>query len=463
MPRAPEPNPGSFRDPLSRVYIDHDAVRRGLRADAAADWEALASSSVWGDLLADGHVVGTRRVHEPVLGSDWPLVLEHDRIDPITYPYEWSHSMLQDAALLQLQIAQRLLDAGFLTKDGSGFNVQFVGSRPVFIDVGSFERLHPGEPWAGYEQFGRHFLAPLALQAVAGIPFQPWLRGSMNGIPMEHAVAAIHGRRRLDRRLGVHLRLQARAQRRFADSERDVRGEMRAAGFGPKVLAAQLRSLERTVRSLAWSASASTWSDYGDRAHYAADDLVVKERFVTAAVQRHRPSMVLDLGANDGRFSRVAIAAGAMRAVAVDGDPLVVDRLYRELRSASDHSILPLVLDLTDPSAAHGWRGRERASFTDRIRPDLVLCLAVVHHLAISETVPFGLIAAQLADFGCPVLVEVPHRQDPMVQKLLARKRAGLFDHYDVANWEAAIGERFSVTERVLLPSGHRTLYLLAT
>jgi hypothetical protein len=170
--------------------------------------------------------------------------------------------------------------------------------------------------------------------------------------------------------------------------------------------------------------------------------------------------MVLDLGANDGRFSRVAVEAGASLAVAVDGDHLVVDHLYRQLRAEGERRILPLVLDLADPSPAMGWRSLERPSFVERVRPDLVLCLAVIHHLALTNTVPFDEIVAFLHDFGATLVVEMPHRDDPMAARLLGRKRTGVFDHYDQPQWEEALRRRFTVLEQTTLPSGTRTLYL---
>ena len=168
---------------------------------------------------------------------------------------------------------------------------------------------------------------------------------------------------------------------------------------------------------------------------------------------------MLDLGANDGHFSRLALRAGAGNVVAVDSDDLVVDRLYRDLRAEGERRILPLVLDLSDPSPALGWRSRERPAFVDRVRPDLVLCLAVVHHLALTNTVPLDEIVAFLADFGAPLVVEFPHDDDPMAARLLARKRAGVFDAYHRANWERALATRFDVHATETLPAGTRTLY----
>jgi ribosomal protein L11 methylase PrmA len=415
----------------------------------------------------EGKVVTTRVISAEErqaldLGDEWTEVVHHRRITRISYPFEWTFSMLRDAVLLQIEVTRRLISDGCLTKDATPYNVQFDGARPVFIDIGSFERLQAGEQWAGYRQFCELFLNPLIAQSVGGIPFQPWLRGSLEGIRPVEAAALLRGRKRLDRRLAVHVSLHARAEKRYADHDAEgarLDGEMKRAGFGLKVLDAQLDNLDKTVRSLHWDVDASTWSGYGQRSHYTDKDLAAKEAFVARTVADQDPTTVLDLGANDGRFSQPAVDSGARRAIAVDSDHLVMDRLYRRLRAEGEHRILPLVLDVADPSPGLGWRGRERPPFVDRVRPDLVLALAVVHDFALTNTVPFQHIVDGLADFGSPLVVEFPHRDDPMAARLLARKRAGLFDHYSRERWEIALGRRFDVVESETLPSGTRTLY----
>ncbi len=457
------PDPGSFRDPLSRVYVDGNAVWRGLSQPGLADFEAYAATRAYQDAQADGRLVATTAVPvaDAPIDAGWAGALRHERVRVLTYPYEWSFAMLRDAALLQLDLSRAALAEGVLTKDATSYNVQFDGSRPVFIDLGSFERLVPGEPWAGYRQFCELFLNPLYLQAVADVPFQPWLRGSLNGISPTLAAHAIGRRKRLRRDLLTHVRLHARAEAHYADADagRDVRGELKRAGFGPKIIEAQMANLQRAVERLEWKASASTWSSYGARGHYTDRDLDAKVDFVAKATGALEHPMVLDLGANDGRFSRVAVDSGASLAIAVDGDHLVVDHLYRQLRAEGERRILPLVLDLADPSPAMGWRSRERPSFVERVRPDLVLCLAVIHHLALTNTVPFDEIVAFLHDFGASLVVEMPHRDDAMAARLLGRKRSGVFDHYDRPQWEAALARRFTVLEQATLPSGTRTLY----
>ena len=455
-------DPGSFRDPTAQVLIAGEHVYRGLGAEALEAYEAVARTEFFPSLLAEGLVVATEKVSDPgSVASGWTGMLRHERVPVISYPYEWPFEMLRDAALLQLEVTRRALAEGFITKDATSYNVQFDGARPVFIDVGSFERLRSGSPWDGYRQFCETFLNPLVLQAVGGVRFHPWMRGSLDGIRPSEAASFITGRHRLNRRLAVHVLLHARAESRYGDADkaRDVGGELARAGMGPKVLSAQVDNLTRTVQGLRWKAQSSTWSDYSDRSHYSDSDLATKEEFVARAVQDLEPAKVLDLGANDGHFSKLALTHGAARVVAVDSDHLVVDRLYRHLRETSETRILPLVMDLADPSTGIGWRGRERPGFTDRVRPDLVLCLAVVHHLALTNTVPLSMVVDLLADFSAPVVVEFPHRDDQMAARLLARKRSGLFDHYDKPQWEAELRRRFDVTETVTTPSGTRTLY----
>lgn len=455
-------DPGSFRDPTSQVFSIDGEIFRGLDQHALADYQAAAQTTFFPRLLTEGAVVGTDLLASPPPElSQWAGVLRHDRVSTITYPFEWAFEMLRDAALLQLDVTAAALGEGFITKDATSYNVQFEGSRPVFIDVGSFQPLRKGEQWYGYRQFCELFLNPLVLQAVGGVAFHPWLRGAIDGISPSELAPLIEGKQRLNRGLLVHVRMHARAENRYADadSERDISNEMKQAGLGPAVLSAQVANLRRTVEGLTWKAQSSTWSDYSDRGHYSDNDLAAKDRFVADTIKAHPGAAVLDLGANDGRFSKLALENGASRVVAVDSDHLVIDRLYRHLRDTGESRILPLVIDLANPSPGMGWRGVERRSFTDRINVDIVLCLAVVHHLALTDTVPFDLIVDLLADFGSDLVVEFPHRDDPMAARLLARKRSGLFDHYDRPQWEAALARRFTINATETAPSGRRTLY----
>jgi len=439
-------------------------VWRGLGPQAAADYEVLEASGFFARAVAAGRIVATERVDRRPDGLDgaWTTVLRHDRVPVVTYPYEWSFEMLRDAARLHLDLVGEALAEDLITKDASAYNLQFVGSRPVFIDVGSFERLAPGEPWYGYRQFCMHFLFPLMLQAYKGLPFQRWLRSDLEGITPAEARAALSRWDVLSpRRRGtlIHVALHARAEARYADTERDIGDELKRSGLDKAVVAGQIKGLRRLVERIRLRRSDSAWSTYGDRAHYTDADLEAKERFVVAVAAERRPATVWDLGANDGRFSRL-VADHAGYVVAVDGDHEVVDRLYRRLRDEGEERILPLVMDLADPSPARGWRGVERAAFFGRSRPDLVLALALVHHLAIGRNVPLPEVVGLLADSGAAdVVVEFPTPEDPMVRRLLRNKREGTHDDYTLAAFEAALDSHFEVVRREDLPSGTRVCF----
>jgi len=428
-----------------------------------SDWRTFATSPLYAELVEEGKLVET---HEPedvpfvAEALDGPVggVLEHAVIPFVSYPYEWTFGMLRDAALLQLELVRRAVEGGLMLKDASPYNVQFSGARPVFVDVGSFEPLREGEPWAGYRQFCMLFLYPLLLQAWKGVPFQSRLRGSIDGITPAECRNLLSTRDRFRRGALTDVFLHARLERRYASTARDMKSEIRKAGFRKELIVANVGRLERFVRRLRPPDAGSAWSDYGATTSYTEQDAARKRRFVEDAVAAETPALVWDVGANNGRHARDA-AEHAGYVVAIDADPIVADRLYDDLAGEGAANILPLVVDVVDPSPGLGWRGLERQPLPERGRPDLAICLAVVHHVSIAANVPVASFVDWLRDLGGSVVVEFPTPDDPMVQRLLARKRSN--DHPDYRrDWfERSLGERFDVLESIELGGGTRVLY----
>ena len=460
----PVPDPGSFRDPASRVFTSPSDVFRGLSGQGLADYDVLERTRFYADAMRDGRVVQTRRWagSEPVQQhlDSYAAVLRHEPLAFVSYPYEWSFGMLRDAALLTLELTEAALDEAVVTKDASAFNVQFRGSQPVFIDVGSFERARPREPWYGYLQFCQQFLFPLMLQAYRGIDFQPLLRGSIEGIELEQARRYFSLRDALRPGVLKHVRLHARLQRAYADtrSGADVRHDLERAGFSTELIKVNVRQLRRLVERLRWSPAGSTWSGYREENTYTDADTAAKSRFVEQVCARRSPLQVWDLGANDGHFSDIA-AKHSEYVVALDSDHLSVEALYRRLHGEGSHRILPLVMDLASPSPALGWRHSERKSLGSRSRPDLVLALALVHHLAISRNVPLVEIVRWFGELAGELVVEFPLPEDPQVRRLLRSKRQGLELDYTLEGFEQALGSHFCVQSRESLPSGTRVLF----
>ena len=450
---------GSFRDPNSRVWRDASRVLRGLNETAAADFEALTATSFYRGACKTGDLVGSEAVETVTPeGSDWALVLEHPAVDVITYAHEWSFSMLQDAASLTLKLVRAAIDEDMTSKDATPYNIQFAGAKPTFIDVASFETYRAGEPWWGYRQFCQMFLYPLMFTAYKDLPHQPWMRGAVDGITPEQARRVLQGRRHGHKGLIPHVWLHTKADRRFGGRSADTVKDLKRAGYNKKIYVGLVDRLRKLVDNMSWNRSDSEWAGYSTRSHYASNDLLSKDEFVRGIVAGRRRSQVWDIGANDGMFSRIA-AEHADVVLALDADALVVDRLYRALREDGTEGIIPLVVNLADPTPGIGWRGIERPPLTERSRPELVLALAVIHHLALTHNVPTAAILDFLHDLDAQLILEVPAESDQMVKELKSHKRAGTHDAYTLEVIEAQIKERFDVRRRVELPGGTRTLF----
>ena len=453
--------PGSFRDPDSAVFTADGKVLRGLSGRAADDYERLSGTSFFPRLVGSGQIVRTA-VHEgdappSPRGAPWTRVLEHERVPVVSYPYEWPFAMLREAASLQLDVLIAALGEGISLKDGTAYNVQFFGSRPTFIDIGSFEPA--SGPWPGYRQFCQTMLFPLMVQAHLGVPFQPLLRGSIDGLTPSQVAGMFSGLRRFRKGVVRNVTLHSVLERRVTTASEQVKSELKDSGFSADLAKATAKNLAKLVSGLEVARRGSTWSDYRDTCSYSGADAEAKQAFVRSAIAGGDAGLVLDLGANDGVYSLLA-AEQADCVVAVDGDEMVIDRLYRRLRAERNENVLPLVMNLVDPSGGVGWRNRERAAFADRVRPDVTLALALVHHLAIAASVPLPEVVSWLRSFGGRLVVEFVHVDDVQVQRLLANKPAGLFDDYRREAFEALLAEQFLVHEQQSLPGGSRTLYL---
>jgi ribosomal protein L11 methylase PrmA len=459
--------PGSFRDRDSRVVISGDAIYRALSPEGTEDWEALSGSPLLDQLTAAGQVIGTREVDSSVLGESQDLlptgvtrVLEHDRVPFVSYPYEWTFGMLQDAAKLQLELGAAAIDNGLTLKDATPYNVQFLGSQPTFIDIGSFEKQTEGEPWIAYRQFCMLYLYPLLFQAHKDIPFHPWMRGSIDGIQPIDAIKVFSLRDRLRRGVFLHASLHARLDRRANKSgPGSAEQNKQTRQVKPGQIKAQLESMNRLVSKLKWKAGETSWSGYRQSNTYSDDDDRRKQSFVAEVAADRKPRLTWDMGCNDGAYSRIA-AEHSERVVAFDFDHATVEALYRSLKQEGNTKILPLVSNLADPSPALGWRGLERKTLVDRGAPDLMLALALIHHVSISANIPIADFLQWARDLGTTLLIEFPKRTDPMVRALLANKHEGANPDYEESNFEAELEKRFTVERREELPSGDRILYL---
>jgi hypothetical protein len=398
---------------------------------------------------------------EPIDGDEWAGVLRHEPIPVVSYPYEWTFSMLRDAAMLQLDLLSAALAEDMILKDSTPFNVQWRGRQPVFIDIGSFEALEQGDIWVGYRQFLRQYLYPLMLTANVGIPFQPWLRGQPDGLTAEQ-LRRVMSTRDLLRRSGLlHVTLPARAERRGHGGGRNIRSELKEAGFSKEMIESNVDGLRRIVGGLEWNPGTSRWNQYAAECDHVRVHRGAKAKFVTQALAGEAPAVVWDVGANDGYFAKLA-AGTAGYVLALDADDVILDELYRSLSGTGPDNVLPLVQDVADPSPGIGWRGVERPPLVDRSSPDLILCLAVIHHLVIGRNIPVRAFVDWLADLGAKTILEFVSPDDPMVRALtLNKKPHEIHRDYNESDLRSYLEEHFVIESEGELPGGTRRLFAL--
>lgn len=457
-------DPGSFRDRDSRVLVKDDRIFRVLSPRASANWDRLRSSQFFHRLLESNKIVATWEADESHVPTStatdrWCRVLEHERIPFLSYPYEWTFSMLKRAALLQLEILVESIAANLWLQDASSYNIQWFGTQPVFIDIGSFEEYPEGEPWVGYNQFCQLFLYPLMLTAYRGVSYQPLLRGTIDGIDPEFMRNLMSMRDLLRRGVFTNVVMQSHLNRAARDSNFSIRSTVREMRFPKESLLNLLNQLRNLVSSLEWNPRKSVWSDYEETHQYPADDQDFKSKFVVDIAASRKPALVWDLGSNTGSYS-LLVAPHADYVIGIEADTVAVEKFYRRLIDANVGNVLPLVNNLADPSPSLGWRGAERAPLTSRGQPDLILCLALVHHMVLAANVPMVEFLNWLGSFRADVVFEFVTRQDPMVKRLLLNKRDSYTD-YGLSLIEEQLTGVFNVSSKAVLPSGTRHLYHL--
>ena len=427
---------------------------------AAADWEAFRRSGLADRLVRDGLLVEHEEVDRSLAAVPGAVAVVRPRLVKfISYPYEWSFSQLKEAALLTLELQSRALDAGMRLKDASAYNVQIERGRPVLIDSLSFEVAEPTEPWPAYRQFCEHFLAPLALIAHRDARLALMLRDFIDGIPLDLAARLLPGRTRLNLGLSAHLHLHAGAQRRAARAAPPAEGapkpERRLSATGQRAL---LDSLRRTVEGLRWEPSGH-WAEYAMTTSYSEAATASKAQIVDEMLRAVAGTRAWDVGANTGVYSAIAAEAG-YAVIAWDQDAASVEAHWRRVRGDGNPAILPLILDLANPSPSIGWALEERGSFLQRGEPDVIMALALVHHLAIGNNVPLPGVARLFARMAPRAIVEFVPKEDPMTRRLLAARR-DIFDHYSIDGFRSAFGEAFEIVRETPITDSPRTLFLL--
>ena len=446
---------GSFRDPSGTVFTRDGVLYRQINECYRAQYERLNASGLYARLTKAELLVSHRESDGAPLTAEAFLVIEPERVPMISYPYEWSFSMLRDAALVTLRAHRAALDAGMILKDASAYNVQFLRGRPVLIDTLSFDLYRDGVPWVAYGQFCRHFLAPLLLMAYKDIRLNRLMSLYIDGIPLDLATKLLGGKGGFFAR--QHIVWHAKS---IADHDEDGKrkAERKQAKLPLSMHVALIDSLIRGVSAIKPPLAQTEWGDYYAHTNYSGTAFASKTALIEAYLEQVAPRTVWDIGANDGRFSRLGLKHGAS-VVALDIDPKAVESGYLWARREKA-PLLPLLCDLTNPSPAIGFALRERDALASRGKPDCILALAVIHHLAISNNLPLPMIAEWLSSLCERLIIEFVPKEDSQTRLLLST-RDDIFPNYTKEGFEEAFSAFFDIERAEAVTDSCRTMYLM--
>jgi ribosomal protein L11 methylase PrmA len=447
--------PGSFRDPGNEVFYRNGEVLRRMGTDAAEHFRGLKESGLLDRLCQAGRLVAT---HESSGENGAAIVLRHERIPLVSYPYEWSFPLLKAAALLQLNVHIEALKDGFNLSDASAYNVQFKGAEPVFIDVGSFRRYRDGEIWAGHRQFCEQFLNPLLLRALFGIPHNAWFRGNLEGVETAHLARMMPWWRNFSFNVLSHVTLQAKLQAQA------LTDKVKSVAKAREVAIPKLR-LERMLMAMRdWIAGlepkdtgATVWKDYAENTTYDDQERTAKRAFIAAFCSKVKPKQLWDIGCNTGDYSEVALQSGAQSVIGFDFDQGALQRAYARAKAKS-LNFLPLYQDGANPSPGQGWDHGERKAIAERRSADALIALAFEHHLAIGRNIPLTSVVTTLVQSAPTGVIEFVQKSDPTVQQLLAL-RDDIFPGYTQDAFEAALKNQTRIVKAETVSSAGRRLY----
>ncbi|HSU28703.1 MAG TPA: hypothetical protein VLJ68_10000 [Chitinophagaceae bacterium] len=455
MPASYNTDPSSYRDPSGFIFQKDGILYRQVNLSFREDFDHFIKRGCYDKLKEQGLIIGHKTLAENITGSpDHYQTLQPEPIPFISYPYEWSFDMLKDAALLTLRLVREALNYEMILKDATPYNIQYREGKMVFIDTLSFAKYNPEEPWIAYRQFCECFLSPLLLMHYSGQPLQQMLLAWPEGIPIAVTRSLLPRRTRWSIHIYLHIHLHAKLSRK-----KDEPANSKAL-FSKKKLLNLLMSLEIAIGKCKAPSQPTAWSDYYSDASGRDDYLEQKNRIISEWLKKMNGiQSAIDMGANRGEFSKL-VADRKIPVLATDLDQSSINQLYLDIKSKKERFIQPLVLDISNPSPAMGLQNAERTSFTDRAHFDLVMALAIVHHLAIGKNIPLVRIADIFQQIGKQLIIEFVPKEDEKVKQMLSVKK-DIYPGYTETEFEKAFRTYFTIDSKDPIPGSGRTLYLM--
>ncbi len=447
-------HPASYRDPSGFIFKHEGKFYRQVNKYYAEDYELFTKSGLYSLLAGSKKILSHTELNSNFTGSEaWYKTLLPEQLQFISYPYEWCFLQWKDAALLTLDVLQTSIKYGMILKDATPFNVQFSNGKPVFIDTLSFEKYDESKPWIAYRQFIECFIGPLLLAKYNSPELLKMSQLYPDGIPLKIISKLLPAKTLFNANIFLHIKLPG-----FLNTQ-PGKSAGKEPAFTKQKLVNIISNLQSFVQSLSLSSTITKWNNYYNETILSQEYAKAKLAIIETWLKDLPGNTVLDLGTNTGMFAEAAAAAGKA-VIAADGDTACIDQLYNVIKTKKQTTILPLCIDVTNPSAAIGWANAERASFTERAKTDILMALALVHHLAIGKNISFEQIANMFAQIAPTLIIEFVPKEDDKVQ-LLLQNRKDIFNNYTEQGFLAAMQQKFTVVRKEIVPGTGRVLFLM--
>lgn len=429
-----------MRDPLGSIHVENGVVIRRLKK--ALESSAFLKQSNSQELVENNQLVSFQFQTDVLITS--PL------LPFVSYPHEWCDAQFYDAADLTLSISEDCEKTDWELKDASAWNIIFDGTHPIFCDHLSFQPIERKNWWA-FAQYIRHFVLPLCISKHAGIHAYETFKSNRDGLQTLQAKNILGLRRFFTRYWPLLIDIKAATTKL---QEKEIQGPHRHKNLF-SMTRFYLKGLQPKVKK-------SVWSDYVDeRNHYTHHAQLIKKEKIGEWLKQTQPQWVADFGCNTGEFSRLACEHDA-KVIALDFDHESIQQLY--LTEKENHHIHPVVADLDDIFSGRGWAGTEFKGLVERISHvnEMAFMLALIHHIAISNSIPY----TKIAEFARSVtkkwlIVELLGEEDPLVNHLCKQRDRSPQD-FTLDQQIRAFDEFFTTLEIHDIEGTHRQLRLLA-
>ncbi len=450
---------GSFRDNAGRVIHHSNRIFRQVNKSGKERIDFFFKNDLYKKALENEYIIksdilGKNDLKKYNFKEDF-LIIEHEKIPYVSYPYEWSFYQLKEAALHHLNFHIYLLNNGATLIDSSAYNIQFIGSKPIFIDVLSVKEYKEGEYWYGHKQFCENFLNPLILSSKKGIQFNNWFKGNLEGIATEDLNKILNIFDKFSFNIFVHVYLLTKFENKYKNQNKKFDLNIKKK-FPKKNFLSMLNQLKAFINKLEPKKSATVWETYSNLNTYDDNETKNKTNIVKNFFQKNKSLMIADLGCNDGYYSKIAIESGCEYVVGFDYDFNSINRAYKTFINSKN--FLPLIFDASNPSTNIGWNEKERKSFFQRANFDCVLALAFQHHLTIAKNIPLEDVLSWIVALAPIGLIEFVPKNDETVQKMIKLK-GDIFPNYNEENFKEFILKKATIVSEFQVTKSGRKIY----